>query len=213
MDSKKLAIIIPGMGYTKDRPLLYYAGKLFAAAGYELLHIEFTNLPKKIRGNRELILKTAIQCYDQTSTQLASTDFSAYTDLLFVGKSIGTIVAARYIAEHNLEARQIWYTPLQETLDTAFSGTTGTLGTASINASLSSTYHAGTPSADPANILAFIGTADPWSDLPKLLNTAAENHLDIHVYENCNHSLETNDVDKNIEILRDVMHITKDLLF
>lgn len=191
MDSKKLAIIIPGMGYTKDRPLLYYAGKLLTAAGYELLHIEFTNLPKKIRGNRELILKTAIQCYDQASTRLSSTDFSAYTDLLFVGKSIGTIVAARYIAEHNLDARQIWYTPLQETLDIAFAGTTGVV---------------------PESILAFIGTADPWSDIPKLLTTAAENHLDIHVYKDCNHSLETNDVDKNIEILRDVMHITEDFV-
>ncbi|MBO4495276.1 MAG: alpha/beta hydrolase [Clostridiales bacterium] len=192
MDSKKLAIIIPGMGYTKDRPLLYYAGKLLTAAGYELLHIEFTNLPKKIRGNRELILQTAIQCYDQASTRLASTDFSAYTDILFVGKSIGTIVAARYIAEHNLDARQIWYTPLQETLDTVFSGT---------------------PSVDPESILAFIGTADPWSDIPKLLNTAAENHLDIHVYEDCNHSLETPDVDKNIEILRDVMGITRGFVY
>ena len=192
MDSKKLAIIIPGMGYTKDRPLLYYAGKLLTAAGYELLHIEFTNLPKKIRGNRELILQTAIQCYDQASTRLASTDFSAYTDILFVGKSIGTIVAARYIAEHNLDARQIWYTPLQETLDTVFSGT---------------------PSVDPESILAFIGTADPWSDIPKLLNTAAENHLDVHVYEDCNHSLETPDVDKNIEILRDVMGITRGFVY
>ena len=60
------------------------------------------------------------------------------------------------------------------------------------------------------NKLAFIGTADPWSDIPKLLNTAAENHLDIHVYEDCNHSLETNDVDKNIEILLEVMGITEE---
>ncbi len=196
MNTKKLAIIIPGMGYTKDRPLLYYAGKLLASAGYELLHIQFTDLPQKIKGNRELILKTAIQCYDQATAQLESIDFSSYSELLFVGKSIGTIVAARYISEHNLTARQIWYTPLQETLDIAFSDK-DKLGTSRLN---------------PENILTFIGTADPWSDIPKLLNTAAENHLDIHVYEDCNHSLETPDVDLNIEILRDVMNITKDFV-
>ncbi len=191
MSNNKLAIIIPGMGYTKDRPLLYYAGKLLSAAGYDLLHIEFSNLPKKIRGNRELILQTAVQCYDQACAQLDSIDFTSCTDLLFVGKSIGTIVAARYIVEHDLNARQIWYTPLQETLDTAFSAT---------------------PSPDPENILAFIGTDDPWSDIPKLLHTASEHHLNIHVYDDCNHSLETTDVDKNIEILRDVMGITEEYI-
>ena len=29
----KLAVIFPGIGYTKDKPLLYYAGKLAKAAG------------------------------------------------------------------------------------------------------------------------------------------------------------------------------------
>ncbi|MBR3058287.1 MAG: hypothetical protein IKG93_10025 [Clostridiales bacterium] len=196
MNTKKLAIIIPGMGYTKDRPLLYYAGKLLASAGYELLHIEFSNLPKKIKGNRELILKTAIQCYEQATAQLESIDFSSYSELLFVGKSIGTIVAARYISEHNLNARQIWYTPLQETLDIVFSDK-DKLGTSRLN---------------PENTLTFIGTADPWSDIPNLLNTAAENHLDIHVYKDCNHSLETPDVEHNIEILRDVIMLTKQFL-
>ena len=32
---KKIAIVFPGVGYTKDRPLLYYAGKLAVKRGYE----------------------------------------------------------------------------------------------------------------------------------------------------------------------------------
>ena len=39
---KKIAVVFPGVGYTKDRPLLYYAGKLAAANGYELIHRDFS---------------------------------------------------------------------------------------------------------------------------------------------------------------------------
>ena len=44
---KKLAVFIPGIGYTVDRPLLYYSGKLSAQMGYEPKRLIFTGFPKK----------------------------------------------------------------------------------------------------------------------------------------------------------------------
>ena len=41
---KKKAVIFPGVGYTKDKPLLYYAGKIAKELGYELSLIDFTGI-------------------------------------------------------------------------------------------------------------------------------------------------------------------------
>ncbi len=46
----KLAVIFPGIGYTKDKPLLYYAGKLAKAAGYNVISVEYHDI-QKIQGD------------------------------------------------------------------------------------------------------------------------------------------------------------------
>ena len=187
MDKKKLAVILPGMGYTKDKPLLYYSGKILANQGYEIRYVTFTDLPKKIQGNLALILKAADMAYGQVAEQLEDVDFTSYGDVIFVGKSIGTIASSRYIHEYALQARQIWYTPLQATLEQD-------------------------PNIDPKNVLAFIGNADPWSDIEMVRKTADDLQLELHVYDGCNHSLESPDVDRNIGIIREVMNRTKEFV-
>ena len=187
MDTKKLAVILPGMGYTKDKPLLYYSGKILANQGYEICNISFTDLPKKIQGNLALILKAADMAYGQVVEQLKDIDFSRYEDVLFIGKSIGTIASSRYIREYAPQARQIWYTPLQATFEQD-------------------------RNIDPKRVLAFIGNADPWSDVEMIRKTAAALQLELHVYDGCNHSLESPDVDKNIGIIREVMKRTKEFV-
>ena len=39
-----------------------------------------------------------------------------------------------------------------------------------------------------------------------------KNRLPLHVYDDCNHSLECGDTERNLEILRDVMKKTKEFL-
>ena len=52
----KLAIIFPGIGYTCDKPLLYYAEDLAAQSGYECKRIAYA-LPGETRigGNLEMM--------------------------------------------------------------------------------------------------------------------------------------------------------------
>ena len=38
---KKLAVFFPGMGYTHDKPLLYYSGKLAKEHGYKIVRVEY----------------------------------------------------------------------------------------------------------------------------------------------------------------------------
>ena len=49
----KLAVLFPGIGYTCARPLLYYAGKLAAQRGYEVLAVDYGELPRDVKGSSE----------------------------------------------------------------------------------------------------------------------------------------------------------------
>ncbi|MCR5032943.1 MAG: alpha/beta hydrolase [Lachnospiraceae bacterium] len=179
MNEKKLAVILPGIGYHKDKPLLYYAAKLAEKLGYKVIFVEYHDLPEKVKGNREKMIAAFDLAFAQTREYLKSEDYSRYEDVVFIGKSIGTAVESAYVKQYDVPARQIWYTPVEATF-----------------------------SKGSKDVLAFIGDADPWSDVAKVKQMAAEQGIKLHSYEACNHSLECEDILKNIRILQDVMEKT-----
>ena len=118
----------------------------------------------------------------QSEAGLIDIVWSEYDDVLFISKSIGTIIATSYAEKYELKhARHILYTPLAQTFHFA-----------------------------PTNAIAFIGTADPWSDTDEIIRLVDANHISIAVYEGCNHSLECADTLKNIENLKDIMQRAMD---
>ncbi|MCR4624615.1 MAG: alpha/beta hydrolase [Lachnospiraceae bacterium] len=182
--NRKLAVIFPGMGYNTYGPLLYYSGKLAKADGYELkLDIEYHDLPQKIRGDLNLMQEAASKAYECVEAQLSGIDWTAYKDILFIGKSIGTVVAGKYNKEHKIGGKQIWYTPVEAT----FKNADGT-------------------------IEAFIGDADPWSDIEKVKELAVSSGIPLHIYPGCNHSLESGDIIADIRTISDVMEKTRNIL-
>ncbi|MCR5793359.1 MAG: alpha/beta hydrolase [Lachnospiraceae bacterium] len=183
---KKLAILLPGIGYHKDKPLLYYASKLVKSLGYEVINIEYHNMPQKIQGDEKMMKKAAEVAYMNTKEQLAGVDFSAYEEVVFVGKSIGTVALAKYISDYEpgvKDVTQIWYTPVEATFSFA-----------------------------SRNVTAFIGESDPWSDLCKVKEMAAKQNIKLYTYPEGNHSLETGDVERDIAYLSEVMRITKEVV-
>ncbi len=176
---KKIAVIFPGIGYNKDKPLLYYAAKLIKEKGYDIVNIEYKDMPQKIRGDIAMMKKAAELAFEQCEEQLASVSFDDYDRIIFAGKSIGTVAAAEYAGKHDLDVCQIWYTPVEATFSFGI-----------------------------RNALAFIGDADPWSDLNEVRRLAKAMEADIHIYPDCNHSLECDDVERNIVIIKEVMGIT-----
>ena len=40
----KIAVIFPGIGYTKDRPLLYFAGKIARERGFDLKFAKYPDI-------------------------------------------------------------------------------------------------------------------------------------------------------------------------
>lgn len=180
---KKIAVIFPGIGYHKDKPLLYYAGKILKGLGYEIVDVSYHDMPSDVRDDMQKRKKAVEIAYSQAKEQLSNIVFEGYDSVIFAGKSIGTIIAAMYAKEHGVQARQLWYTPLE------------------------ATYSIGAEDA-----VAFIGDSDPWSDVEEVKRISYEQGIEIYSYENSNHSLETDDVLKNIGIIRDVMEKTTEFL-
>lgn len=179
----KLIVCFPGIGYHCDKPLLYYSRCLARELGYQdSRNISYTYKAGNIRGNEEKMKEAYEVLFSQAEAELADVVWSEYDDILFISKSIGTVIAASYAEKYRLmSVRHILYTPLAQTYLFA-----------------------------PDHAIAFIGTADPWSDTDEVIRLSEANHIPMTVYEECNHSLECGDAMKNIEILRDVMQKTMD---
>lgn len=93
---KKLAVFFPGIGYTVDKPLMHYSRRLAADAGFEVLLLPYAGFPHKVRGDRKKMEESYGIALSQSRKMLSSTDFSEYGTILFIGKSIGTIVAGAF---------------------------------------------------------------------------------------------------------------------
>lgn len=184
---KKIAVLFPGIGYTKDKPILYYAGKIAASAGYDVCRlVSFNYSPgKSIRGNEPEMRKAFLELYKEAENQLAEIDWKEYDDILFLSKSIGTVIGSAYAEKYNLndKIRHILYTPLEYTFEN-----------------------------NPKNAIGFIGTADPWCEYQNVIRAAKEQNIKMYVYDGLNHSLENDDNMHNLSIIKDVMEKTEEFV-
>ena len=186
-----LAILIPGLGYTCERPLLHYAKTLAKEEGYdEIMPITFKKVDKTgLQGNKERMKEVYLELFEMAKESLSSVEWDKYDNILFASKSIGTVVAVSYeqlLREKYKELppiKHLLFTPLEETFSFA-----------------------------PVKGIAFIGTSDPWSDTSKVISLSENKNIPIHVYEGANHSLETGNTFKDLEIITDVLNICKDFL-
>lgn len=181
---KRLTVLFPGIGYHGDKPLLYYSRDLAREAGGDVLTLQFHFSGGQIMGNEKKVEETYESLYQQAEEQLAEVAWDSYQEILFISKSIGTVIAAAYARRNEITCRHILYTPLEQTF--AFK---------------------------PERSIAFIGTSDPWSRLEVVQDSCREQKILLHCYEGANHSLETTDVLTNIARMQEIMQITKEYLF
>lgn len=180
----KLVVCFPGIGYHCDKPLLYYSRKLAATAGYDhAVLLQYTCQKDGLRENPAALRAAFDALYTQAEAQLAAVGWAQYDDVLFLSKSIGTAIAAAYAQKHTVPCRHVLYTPLALTYEFA-----------------------------PQHAIAFLGAADPWSDVDAVTAQSRANGTPITVYAQANHSLETPDTLRNIQILGEVMQNTADFL-
>lgn len=173
----RYAVIFPGVGYHTDKPLLYY-GKMYARSnGYEIIEVPYGNFKKGIKGDAVKMRDAFESAYAQTEEILRDVRWDEAEDILFISKSIGTIVAAVYECKKNLSVRHVFFTPLKETFQEARGG----------------------------NGIAFHGTADPWATDADIEEGCREKNIPLVQIPHANHSLETGDALNDLKNLVIVM--------
>lgn len=188
---KKIAVLFPGIGYTCDKPLLYYSAKLAAEAGFEVVRVPYGDFPSGVRGDESKKYQCFISAREQSEEILRNVDWEEYDDIVFFSKSVGTIVALSYAAEHGIGVRQVLYTPLAETF--RFPVTSG--------------------NADGrTGAIAFHGTADPWAETEEIIRLCEEREIPLYLTPKANHSLERGKVGKDIRTIKKVMRVVEEFL-
>ncbi len=176
----KIVCLFPGIGYTCDKPLLYYSGRMLSTSGWEVVRVNYGGFPPNVKGNAEKMKQCAEMALEQAEEILKDTDWKRYEEILFVSKSVGTVVAGAYAKKHGIPCRHVLFTPVE------------------------ATFAFGIREA-----IAFHGTSDPWADSNRIREACRSANLPLYITEKANHSLETGDVDTDIETLKSVMRIVR----
>ena len=182
----KTAVVFPGVGYTKDRPLLYYAGKLAAKYGYELKAVDFAGLDwsKDKLKDSDFLRETMEKCMLITENALSQIGDLSDAQTVFISKSIGTVVATAYAKRKGISPVQICFSPLE----------------------MIGAY------VPEGGAVLFCGDADPYAQFGALEKIANDKKLEMHRIAGGNHSLETGDVATDIDNMKTMMQRVSELL-
>lgn len=186
MKDKKLAVIFPGMGYHSDKPLLYFSKRLAREKGYEIEEVQY-DFPYKAREimNDKARMQEAFEiATSQMKEQLGNMDFASYGDVVFIGKSIGTALAAYYDRMLQVHARHIVFTPVPQTFELL---------------------------SEKAGLV-FHGLSDPWCPSDVAKEQCKRLELELYTVEGANHSLETDSVSADIANLAKIMEQVEQML-
>ena len=116
---KKLAILFPGVNYSVDCPLLYYAGDICENAGVEVYEVKYEGYGKaQTAATKASSLEECIELeYDALKKKLPQDMLQEYDELVFVSKSMGTVLAAHLEEDYGLQnVTHVMLTPIDQTL-------------------------------------------------------------------------------------------------
>ena len=111
---KGLVVLFPGARYSVDRSLLYFAGQKYAQEqGYDVVGVSDYG----VRAPEVTYEEYSEQAKKGVEEQLKQLDFSAYKEVVFVSKSMGTVLALWAEDEFQLShVVHVLLTPIRITL-------------------------------------------------------------------------------------------------
>lgn len=171
--SKKIVISFPG-GRGYEIPLLYFGAKHFEDLGFEKV---FINHPIGCEEKFEAI-------YENATKVIQSMDFGEYEEIVFIAKSLGTIVACRIKEMYNIPASLILFTPLEGTL----------------------------PYINGNNDIRLVAAAeqDRHLDTNRLKELCEKENVNYYIESNVGHRMEVmNDLERNLDIISNVLEQLK----
>lgn len=167
--SDHLSLILPGLNYTCDMPLLYYSTQVMLAAGADVLQVKYDYT--QTQQNQASSLKERFSQMKEDVTQIAQVALRQrdYQHLTLVGKSLGTL-AIPYLLDADLPIQPqtcIFLTPILNELLPALP---------LIQQSVHTIY--------------VIGTQDHYYDPDLVAQFRTENPDNFMIIKGANHSLE-----------------------
>lgn len=161
-EGNKVAVLFPGIGYTCKRPLLYYTGSLAQEKGYQLIRLDYgDDIHTMSCRDSKSLEKVADLALERVWEKLAGI-WNA-SEILFISKSVGTLIAARIEERADHKVRHFMMTPIPATI----------------------------PYLSKMDGEFVAGTGDPYISAA-LVQKAADDYPDkaAYIFEDCNHSLE-----------------------
>lgn len=175
---KKLIVLFPGIRYSVDMPLLYYARLKYEEKGYESIKVNYDNSYKEKKTLKEYIEEGK----NYALNQLKDIDFSQYEDIVFVSKSMGTVVSGWLEEKLKIKVRHIYLTPLEATLPYI--------------------------RKEKDIIIVVAGTKDKHINAEELKDYCKKEEINCKLIEGVGHRLEIeNNIERNIDILKEVIKL------
>ncbi len=174
---EKVIVLFPGRNYPVECPTLYYARQVAISRGYECITLRYSDISKDRNIDLGIL---ADRLEDEVNEQLSTINWNEYNEIIFVSKSIGTVIAGRYQNENDIHVKNIYLTPLKETMNY-------------MNAN---------------NSVVVIGEDDEYIDFKYLYDYCNKNNIIINSFEGVGHSF--NDklhIERSISILNDIVKI------
>ncbi len=114
VETGALAVILPGVGYHADLPLLYYPGKVALNLGMDILRLETAYSQRPAFSQGSPVERTAWLDADTDAAVDAALAFRAYHQVTFIGKSLGTRAMGHILERERIPvfSNWIWLTPI-----------------------------------------------------------------------------------------------------
>ncbi|KIL46373.1 alpha/beta family hydrolase [Jeotgalibacillus campisalis] len=180
---KGLLIVLPGLGYTAQAPLLHYSTGIYLNRGYDVLQINYRYSNPEYDHFTQSELINALNSDPQKIISTIAGNRS-YSDFYLIGKSLGTIAVSSFLKlEMFRQAKAIWMTPLLHRED----------------------VHAAMLNHTEAS-LCFIGSEDPYYEEERFSQLNTNPDLSTYCIPKADHSLEIkHDTHGSINILNSIM--------
>ncbi len=179
--SRKLVVFFPGRKYGADCPLLYFSDFICRTLGYERYYLHYAaHREEESAGTVEEDIAKAVS---YVMEHMKTIDFSLYEEVILISKSIGTVLAGKVQEEFGLHVKNIYFTPLEQTL----------------------IYLDEKRKNLPEENLVLAGTRDGFLEADRLMEVCKRAGVPLYQVEGVGHSMETEDVIGSLELLKDLM--------
>jgi hypothetical protein len=182
-DSGKLAILLPGAGYTVQAPILHYSTGVFINKSFDVLQVKY-------QYNNDFYVDFSMDELSEAIKMDVHTVLDSvfaertYENVYLIGKSIGTIAMSSVLEREEFKnAKAIWLTPLIQRED--------------VLGSMAGSVNKG---------LFIIGDKDHYYSEERFLKAAENPNISPRLIPNVNHSLEYDeDIVESIDVLKSII--------